>query len=65
LREKCDVRQITDGQHEAACSDNGAKNFVLSELLKNQVDVTLLRPSGSTLQHRFLQLLQHEELSDD
>jgi ABC-2 type transport system ATP-binding protein len=60
-----DVKRVGEGRHEVFCSDAETKDTILKFLLDAKVDITLLRPSGATLEHRFLQLLQREELSDD
>lgn len=65
LRGHGEVREIREGLHEMTCADKESKDAALKILLEGDVDVTMLRRSGSTLQHRFLQLMKHEELSDD
>ncbi len=58
-------KRIAEGKYEITCDTRTAKDQLLERLLKSDADITLVRPAGASLQHRFLQLLQHEELSDD
>lgn len=62
------ARLAVEGDADASvvlCSNRADKDFALSTILSNGGDIVGVRQSGSSLLNKFLELVKHEELSDD